>query len=126
MGRRGYTLIEALVSIVLLGIGITGVSIALGAMAKNSARIQQSAQIQRLATMKLAELAATGGAQNGNASGDFTEQDLPNVRWELATQPSGTQDLLVLTLSVTDTNQPDATFEVSTLQYQLPEEAATP
>lgn len=99
---------------------------ALGAMAKNSARIQQSAQIQRLAVMKLSELVATGGAQNGNASGDFSEQEQPNLSWELATQPSGTQDLLVLTLTVTDTNQPDAAFEVSTIQYQLPEQVVTP
>lgn len=124
--RRGFSLIEALVSIVLLGVGITAVAGGLGALAQSNSRLERSTQMFQLGTSKLDEIIATGESRQGNPSGDFAAEGYPEYRWETQILPSGVENLNVVRLTVALTRGEGPTVEVSTLEFVDPEAQATP
>lgn len=119
--KRGFTLIEVLVAIILLGTGIAAVSLALGNVARNAARIEESASLNRLAARKLDELVATGEATNGNASGTF-EEGFPNVNWAITSEPSGVENLNTITITVSKEANDETGKQMSTLVFVPPVE----
>ncbi len=120
--KRGFTLIEVLVAIILLGTGIAAVSLALGNVARNAARIEESASLNRLAARKLDELVATGEATNGNASGTFEEEGFPNVTWAITSEPSGVENLNTITITVSKEANDETGKQISTLVFVPPVE----
>jgi len=82
----GFTLIEVLVSLVLLAILIPvimhGISLAAGAASISVRRTQAAA----LCSSKLHELIATGQTQAGAQSGDFADE-YPGYTWTANVQP---------------------------------------
>jgi prepilin-type N-terminal cleavage/methylation domain-containing protein len=94
---RGFTLIEVLATLVLLGIvmpvAMRGVSLALAA----SSTARRTAEAASLAEMKLNELIVDGSWRTGNAGGDFADQNLPDYRWtcENAARDYGTNEVIV-------------------------------
>lgn len=120
--KRGFTLIEVLVAIILLGTGIAAVSLALGNVARNAARIEESASLNRLAARKLDELVATGEAINGNASGTFEEEGFPNVNWSITSEPSGVENLNTITITVSKEANDETGKQISTLMFVPPVE----
>ncbi|CAN1528130.1 Prokaryotic N-terminal methylation site [Fimbriimonadaceae bacterium] len=120
--KRGFTLIEVLVAIILLGTGIAAVSLALGNVARNAARIEESASLNRLAARKLDELVATGEATNGNASGTFEEEGFPNVNWAITSEPSGVENLNTITITVSKEANDETGKQMSTLVFVPPVE----
>ena len=114
---RGFTLIEVLATLVLLGIvmpvAMRGVSLALAA----SSTARRTAEAASLAEMKLNELIADGTWQTGSAGGDFADQNLPDYRWtcENAARDYGTNEVIV---HVTWTQRgQERTLSLATLVY---------
>jgi len=119
--RSGFTLIEVLVAIVLLGVGVAGVHIGLSAVARNTARLEESARANRLGARKLDELIANGEAATGNASGDFSEEGAPNISWSLSSEPTGVENLNAIVLTVqTPQDTQDSAKQLRTLLYLPP------
>ena len=73
--RRGFTLLEALAAVVLLGIGIVAAMGANAQIIHNEDRARSIERMQRLAQEKLAELVATGQA-TVSTSGDFSDENV--------------------------------------------------
>jgi general secretion pathway protein I len=120
-GRRGFTLIEVLATLLLLAIVLPavmqGVSLASG-MASSSKRRNEAAG---LAESKLNELIATGQWQSGQTSGDFGT-DWPDYHWQASigswqydTTSAGLQQLDVQ-VTWMYRNRPDS-VALSTLTY---------
>ena len=114
---RGFTLIEVLATLVLLGIvmpvAMRGVSLALAA----SSTARRTAEAASLAEMKLNELVVDGSWQTGNAGGDFSDQNQPDYRWtcESAARDYGTSEVVV---HVTWTHRgQERTMSLATLVY---------
>ena len=127
--RKGFTLIEVLVAIILMGLvlpaAMRGVTIAAraGALAKH--RTEASA----LASSKLQEILATQQWESGgNLNGDFTQDGYPEYTWQSEltawNQPGfSAQDIQPQTLQQLDlkvswkTGRGVETLVVSTLVY---------
>jgi prepilin-type N-terminal cleavage/methylation domain-containing protein len=121
MNHRGFTLIEGLVAIVLLAVGVAGVHLALGAVARNTARVEESGRMLRLGSRKLDELIASGEAATGNAAGDFSAEGLPSVTWNMITEPTGVANLNAIILTVQGPNDTeDNAKQIRTLLYTPP------
>lgn len=78
--RRGFTLVEALATLVLVAIilpvAMRGISLATAAAGHARRQVEAAA----LAEAKLAELVVTGGWQDADLAGDFGD-DHPDYAW---------------------------------------------
>ena len=115
---RGFTLIEALAAVVLLGIGIAGAMGAVATITRNESAARETEKMQAMAQGKLAELVATGDAAT-STSGDFAEEGEPDVTWSLETGTSGITDLNTVSLTV-ETKGGARQTRLDTLVYQPP------
>ena len=91
--RGGFTLVEALVSVVILGVGITGVTGALGEMTRARGRAMETERMQRLAFDKYDELIATVQYTTPSLSGDFTDRNEYRYTWHAELLETGTTNL---------------------------------
>lgn len=123
--RRGFSLIEVLAAVTILGIGIAAVVSALGAGAETESRVKRIEQMTRLAQHKLDELVATsttmtsGGSQNG----DFTDENINDYLWSCEIADTAVTNLEAVTVTVTmakDTSARAPVGKVSTLLYVPP------
>lgn len=124
--RRGFTLVEALAALVLLGVGIAAVVTAQGSLGRTESRMQELQVMARLAESKLAELMATEAA-NVSDTGDFTLEGDNDHEWELVVDPSGVENVNALRLIVRKVggraNDPE--YELNTLQFVAPGDGTT-
>jgi type II secretion system protein I len=97
--RRGFTLVEALASVALLAVGIVAAVGTLGRMANSEALLQEKERMARLADEKLQELIGTGDFQTVT-SGDFQERGENRYLWSAALEPTGIENLEVVTVTV--------------------------
>jgi prepilin-type N-terminal cleavage/methylation domain-containing protein len=117
-GRQGFTLIEVLATLVLIGIvipfAIRGTSLALN----TASNAKHQAEAATLGEAKLAELVSQGDWNTGNTQGDFG-QDWPEYRWKLqAYAHDQNVNVTEITLSVTWTQGgQQRVMNVSTLTY---------
>lgn len=125
-GSRGFTLIEVLAAVVIVGIGIAAVMGGFGALSQTQRRIIERETIERLAQSKLKEIAATR-EYDSVAEGDFSGEGLPDYTWSAATQESGVENLQHLSVTV-ELDDSDLTATAETLVFTPPapteEEAA--
>lgn len=101
--RRGFTLIEAMAAVVILGIGIVMAMGSFSSITHVEDTARGTERMQRMAQAKLAELVATGGAAS-STSGDFTEEGEPDVTWSLEVNTSGITDLNAVSITVQAAN----------------------
>lgn len=125
-GFRGFTLIEVLAAVVIVGIGIAAVMGGFGALSQTQRRIIERETIERLAQSKLKEIAATR-EYDSVTEGDFSGEGLPDYSWSAATQESGVENLQHLRVTV-ELDNSDLTASAETLVFTPPapteEEAA--
>ncbi len=99
-GRGGFTLVEVLVSLALVGAilpaAMAGVALAMGLGSASLHRTQAAA----LARTRLAEVTATGDWQEGGDDGDFGE-DWPNYSWQMQVDDWEEPGLKEVTVAVT-------------------------
>jgi len=128
--RRGFSLIEALASVTILGLGIAATVGGLGAVARTESRTKQIESMTRLAQHKFDELVATSTSL-GSAStqtGDFTDQNNNDYVWSAQVEDSGVTNLEALTVTVTPANNSDSkgpTGVVTGLIYIAPATTTT-
>lgn len=120
---RGFTLIEALVAVVLAAVGVTASVGAFSVLAKSQARAMEKERMIRLATEKYHELAAMGNLTN--VGGTFEDRGEERYNWEAATDPTGIENLtqLTVTVSLTDEFQRQASETVYGAVYEEPQTA---
>lgn len=99
--RLGFTLIEMMVTAVLVAIAIVGVLGAIRAISAADLRAREADLLQRLAVLKLNEFGPVTNPQTADNKGDFTDQGYADVQWSLEVVPSGTENLDELTVTAT-------------------------
>lgn len=99
-GRRryGFSLIEALVAVVLAGIGVAAAVGALGTLAKSQARANEKERMTRLAVEKYEELASMGSLTN--VGGTFEDRGENRYVWEALVDTTGVENVSQLTVTV--------------------------
>lgn len=105
--KRAFTLIEVMVSVVLLGIGIVVALGSLSAMTRGEIKIRRVDTLNRLATQKLDEILAVGQLNTAANSGTFEDIGFPDVEWSIETAPADLENLETVTVIVTDSSSPN-------------------
>jgi general secretion pathway protein I len=129
--RAGFTLIEVLVTLLLIGIVLPSImhAITISVLAASAARSRN--QATELARSQLAQiiLEISQGQSNGDSSGDFTDQGWPQCKWQSSVQPfsldtsgMGIQEIH-LRVTWPDRSHQDS-MTLSSLAYNHPSEAA--
>lgn len=98
--RRAFTLIEAVAAVALVGIGITASLSGLSVIAKTDRLLLEREKMQRMAVRKYEEIVATGQIETADLSGDFTDQNIGDYEWTATVEPSGEENLEILTVVV--------------------------
>lgn len=91
--RLGFSLIEALLAVTLLGLGIAAAVGSAGAAAEARWRVRDRELLTRLASSLSDDLRASGDDQNNGLSGDFSDAGHPDIVWSLETTPTGIANL---------------------------------
>ena len=117
--RKGFTIFEAIASVVLLGVGITAVLGGISSLTKAEYDSRLREHMHSLAVQKFGELSATGQLTQ-SSSGDFQDQSEPNYEWQTTVSTTGVDSLnhvYLLVRAKNDSAGPVA--EVDSLQYVI-------
>jgi prepilin-type N-terminal cleavage/methylation domain-containing protein len=85
MNRRGFTLVEVLVTLMLLAITLPAIMGGISLSTKIGGQTVHRTEAAGLAQSKMAEIISTEEWSSGNLSGDFGA-DWPNYHWEAQVQ----------------------------------------
>lgn len=120
-GKRGFTVIEALVATVLTGIGVAAAVNGLRSLTLAQAAVLERERMNRYAVAKIDELVATG--QITNVGGTFEEFGDDRYLWESSAATTGVENLTQLTVTVrlSDDSARSAEISVTTLAFEEPE-----
>ena len=99
--RSAFTLIEVLVTIVLVAVALTGVMGGIRALGAADVKARDADRLQRLAAQKMSELGSITDPRTTDASGDFSEQGFSDISWTIDVQPSGAENVDLVTVTVT-------------------------
>jgi len=97
--RGGYILLEVLLSLVLVGVGLTGVMLALRAGLAASERSRHVTAATMLAQQKLAEFRSAPPQRIGTLNGDFGQEG-PDYAWRAQISPMEEHDFYAVTVEV--------------------------
>ena len=98
--HSGFTIVEALASVVLISLGIVASLQTFGALAKADAREGDIEEMQRLAFRKYDEIIAAGGLTANASSGDFQDIQEPRFNWRARQSATGTGNLDRITIEI--------------------------
>ena len=116
--KKGFTLVEVVVSVALLAIGIVVSLGSLSAMTKTEVKLRKTEEMNRLAVQKIEEVLAVGNATTAETSGTFDDYGYTGYEWSLEVAPSGTENLDTIRVTVTEASaNSSAGVSVSSLLY---------
>jgi prepilin-type N-terminal cleavage/methylation domain-containing protein len=119
--KKGFTLVEVVVSVALLAIGIVVALGSLSAMTKTEVKLRKTEEMNRLAVQKIEEVLAVGNATTAETSGTFDDYGYTGYEWSLEVAPSGTENLDTIRVTVTEASaNSSAGVSVSSLLYTPP------
>ena len=114
--KAGFSLVEALVAVILAGGGIAALVTALGSTERAEARTLSAEKMLRFAEQKLQESIAT--KDFNSQSGDFTDQGAPDLDWTLSQETTSVDDLEYITVTVSKADGTGSSQSARTLFYQ--------
>ncbi len=98
---KGFTLIEAIVSVALVSTAVAASVGALGGLSKTEWLARHRETMERLAVQKSDELIATGALESSGAlSGDFSEQGETRFTWSAEILATGIENLDTLDVTI--------------------------
>lgn len=120
-GRKGFTLIEALVAVVLAGVGVVSAVRGLSSLTTAQARLSTKETLYRLAQDKFEEI--SGQIQPVSESGDFSEQGLTGFQWESEVATTGVENVSLVTITISSTEESSTSQSevVEGLIYRTPQ-----
>ena len=114
---RGFTLIEVLVTVVLVSVAIVGVMGGLRAIGAASAGARTADLLQGLASEKLNDLRLLSDPGAGSKGGDFSDRGYDDVTWSATVEASGAANVDQVTVTAT---RGGASQAMTTLMFVRP------
>jgi prepilin-type N-terminal cleavage/methylation domain-containing protein len=118
----GFSLIEVLVSILVLGVALTGLVQALSTALKSHKESELQTSAALLAAGRLETLRAEGGLLDGTTEGDFGT-DLPLYRWRQSLTPGSVDGLHEVSVVVESTKTGKEIYELRTMLFEPSEDS---
>lgn len=112
--RRGFTLIEVLVTTVLVSVAVVSVLTAIRAIGNTDANARTADLLQRLAAEKMNELRVLPDPAASPGSGDFSDRGHGDVTWAVEVSNTAAEDVEEVT--VTTSRGPESQ-SLSTMIY---------
>lgn len=120
--RRGITIIESLSAAALLVIGVASSIAAIGRMIRTEVDVREREKIQRLASDIYDEIYGTGDFAQAPLNGTFEDRGEPSYTWTASVEPSGVENLVRMTVTVSSTRDSKLDTTVTGLIYEPPTE----
>lgn len=122
--KRGFTLIEALVSVALVSVGIVTALNCLTAMGRARQKSFDRTTMQRLAYRKFDELIVENTIDGGKMEGNFDSINEPRFTWKADINTTGTEGLEVLRVVISPRgNEKGASYETQGLVCKIKEKS---
>ena len=105
--HRAFTLVEMLVTILLVGLALAGVFGGIRSLTVAEVRAREADLLQRLCAQKLSEMGTVTDPRTAETSGDFSDEGYANVTWTVEVEPSGSLnvDQVIVTATRNDETQ---------------------
>ncbi len=103
--KHGFTLIEVLVTVVLVSIAVVGVLGGIRSIQAAGARAQTADLLQRLVAEKVGDLKLLADPSAGASAGDFADRGHPDITWTLSAEATSTTSLDKVTVTATQGRQ---------------------
>ena len=100
--RRGFTLVEALVAVILCGVGVVAAMQALASLQKTNINAVHSERLLRLAANKIEEIGVTSPVTETPTDGDFSEDGAPDASYNIDVQVGSVDGTYVVTITASD------------------------
>jgi type II secretion system protein I len=108
LAKRGFTLIEVLVTVVLVSIAVVGVLRGIRSIEAAGARARSADLLQRLVAEKVGDLKLLADPSAGANTGDFADRGHPDITWTASVEATGTTSLDKVTVTATQGSQEQA------------------
>lgn len=118
--QAGFSLIEVILAVLILGIALVGLTEGVTAALTSSKASERQTTAAMLAAGQVETLRATGSYDDGDSAGDFGDE-YPQYRW---TQTISSEDLPGLhdvDLVVEDSQTGNAIYDLKTSLFELPQ-----
>ncbi len=100
--RRAFTLVEAMVAVILCGVGVVAAMQALASLQKTNINAVHSERLLRLAANKIEEIGVTSPVTETPTDGDFADDGAPDASYNIDVQPGTVEGTFVVTITATD------------------------
>lgn len=121
MGRprhnAGFSLIEVMVAVLILGIALAGLTRGIATALASSKESERQTTAALFASGKIETLRAAGGLENGDTSGDCGTS-LPLYRWKQTVADTDITGLHEVTVTVENAGTGELIFELKTLLFE--------
>ncbi len=108
LAKRGFTLIEVLVTVVLVSVAVVGVLGGIRSIQAAGARARSADLLQRLVAEKLGDMKLLADPSAGASAGDFADRGYPDITWTAAVEATGMTSLDKVTVTATQGGQEQA------------------
>jgi prepilin-type N-terminal cleavage/methylation domain-containing protein len=119
---RGFTLMEVLVTVVLVSLALVGALSGIRAIKNADAKAQTADLLQRLAAEKINDLRLLQDPSANGSDGDFADRGYPDITWNLQETAASVTNMVQITLTVTRSKDTQA---LTTLLYIVPQTGTT-
>ena len=117
--NAGFSLIEVMVAILILGIAVVGLTQGLTTALASGKESEVQTQAAMLAAGQIETLRTDGMLEDGDDDGDFGD-DFPNFQWKQTIKPAGVEGLHEVKVTVENANTGKAIYELTTLLFEAP------
>jgi len=117
--EAGFSLIEVLCAILILGVGLVGLSEGITLALRSSKDSERGTQAIQLATSWMEELRAKGILTAGEEEGDCGKE-FPQYGWNQKIESTPTDGLYEVTVTVEHAPTKDVLYELNTLLFEMP------
>lgn len=121
MKRRGFSLIEAIVSVAILGVGIAAAISAIGHLSSTEFHNRETETMLRLAKEKLSEVRADGQLDTAPIEGQFEGAGRDVYRFTVEVEPSEVENVNIVYVTVFRNGKDEETGQaLTTLVFTPP------
>ncbi len=115
--KRGFTLIEVLVTVVLVSVAVVGVLGGIRSIQAAGARVRDADLMQRLVAEKMGDIRLLSDPSTGGNAGDFSDRGHADITWTADVETTATTDVDKVTVTATRGGQSQA---LTTLVFVRP------